>query len=93
MSEPVTQSTLRIVKVFWGLDDRLAARKHFPAINWLNSYSLYADRLDQYYRESAGRDFPDMRDQAMALLQEEDDLMEIVRLVGVDSRLTGRGWV
>jgi V/A-type H+-transporting ATPase subunit A len=85
LSEPVTQSTLRIVKVFWGLDDRLAARKHFPAINWLNSYSLYADRLDQYYRESAGRDFPDMRDQAMALLQEEDDLMEIVRLVGVDS--------
>ncbi len=85
LSEPVTQSTLRIVKVFWGLDDRLAARKHFPAINWLNSYSLYTDRLDPYYREALGGDFPDMRDQAMALLQEEDELMEIVRLVGVDS--------
>ena len=85
LSEPVTQSTLRIVKVFWGLDDTLAARKHFPAINWLNSYSLYGDRLDPYFRESVGRDFPDMRDQAMALLQEEDELLEIVRLVGVDS--------
>ncbi len=85
LSEPVTQSTLRVVKVFWGLDDRLAARKHFPAINWLNSYSLYTDRLDPYYREALGGDFPDMRDQAMALLQEEDELMEIVRLVGVDS--------
>ncbi|HHT85216.1 MAG: V-type ATP synthase subunit A [Bacillota bacterium] len=85
LSEPVTQSTLRIVKVFWGLDDRLAARKHFPAINWLNSYSLYADRLDAYFRDSVGRDFPDMRDEAMALLQEEDELLEIVRLVGVDS--------
>lgn len=85
LSEPVTQSTLRIVKVFWGLDDRLAARKHFPAINWLNSYSLYTDRLDPYYREALGGDFPEMRDQAMALLQEEDELMEIVRLVGVDS--------
>ena len=74
LSEPVTQSTLRIVKVFWGLDDRLAARKHFPAINWLNSYSLYTDRLDPYYREALGGDFPDMRDQAMALLQEEDEL-------------------
>ncbi len=85
LSEPVTQSTLRIVKVFWGLDDRLAARKHFPAINWLNSYSLYADRLDPYFRETVGRDFPDMRDEAMAILQEEDGLLEIVRLVGLDS--------
>ncbi|HHY11744.1 MAG TPA: V-type ATP synthase subunit A [Firmicutes bacterium] len=85
LSEPVTQSTLRIVKVFWGLDDRLAARKHFPAINWLNSYSLYADRLDPYFRETVGRDFPDMRDEAMAILQEEDELLEIVRLVGLDS--------
>jgi V/A-type H+-transporting ATPase subunit A len=85
LSEPVTQSTLRIVKVFWGLDDRLAARKHFPAINWLSSYSLYSDRLDEYFRRAAGQDFPDMRDEAMAILQEESELTEIVRLVGLDA--------
>ena len=85
LSEPVTQSTLRIVKVFWGLDDRLAARKHFPAINWLNSYSLYTDRLDPYFREAVGKDFPEMRKEAMSILQEEDGLLEIVRLVGLDA--------
>jgi V/A-type H+-transporting ATPase subunit A len=85
LSEPVTQSTLRIVKVFWGLDDRLAARKHFPAINWLTSYSLYTDRLDEYFRKTAGQDFPEMRDGVMAMLQEEEELNEIVRLVGLDS--------
>jgi V/A-type H+-transporting ATPase subunit A len=85
LSEPVTQSTLRIVKVFWGLDDRLAARKHFPAINWLNSYSLYTDRLDPYFREAVGKDFPEMRNEAMSILQEEDGLLEIVRLVGLDA--------
>ena len=85
LSEPVTQGTLRLVKVFWGLDDRLAARKHFPAINWLDSYSLYTDTLDPYFREAVAKDFPDLRDEAMALLQEENELLEIVRLVGVDS--------
>jgi len=85
LSEPVTQATLRIVKVFWGLDDRLAARKHFPAINWLTSYSLYGERLDQFFRQEAGPDFPEMRDEAMAILQEEAELSEIVRLVGVDA--------
>lgn len=85
LSEPVTQATLRIVKVFWGLEDRLAARKHFPAINWLTSYSLYAERLDDYFRREAGRDFPEMRDEAMSILQEEAELGEIVRLVGVDA--------
>lgn len=85
LSEPVTQATLRLVKVFWGLDDRLAARKHFPAINWLDSYSLYTDTLDPYFRESVGKDFPELRDEGMALLQEENELLEIVRLVGVDS--------
>ena len=85
LSEPVTQATLRIVKVFWGLDDRLAARKHFPAIDWLTSYSLYGERLDQYLRQAAGADFPETRDEAMAILQEESQLNEIVRLVGVDS--------
>ncbi len=85
LSEPVTQATLRIVKVFWGLDDRLAARKHFPAINWLTSYSLYTERLDEYFRATAGPDFPEMRDEAMSILQEEAELSEIVRLVGIDS--------
>ncbi len=85
LSEPVTQATLRMVKVFWGLDDRLAARKHFPAINWLTSYSLYSDRLRDYYRQALGEDFPEMRDEAMALLQQEGELLEIVRLVGLDS--------
>jgi len=85
LSEPVTQATLRIVKVFWGLDDRLAARKHFPAINWLTSYSLYTDRLDEYFREHVGQDFPEARDEAMSILQEEEELSEIVRLVGIDA--------
>ncbi len=85
LSEPVTQATLRIVKVFWGLDDRLAARKHFPAINWLTSYSLYTDRLDEYFRANVGPDFPELRDEAMSLLQQEAELTEIVRLVGIDS--------
>jgi V/A-type H+-transporting ATPase subunit A len=85
LSEPVTQATLRIVKVFWGLDDRLAARKHFPAINWLTSYSLYTERLDEYFRAAAGPDFPEMRDEAMSILQQEAELTEIVRLVGIDS--------
>ncbi|QUL97920.1 MAG: V-type ATP synthase subunit A [Candidatus Fermentithermobacillus carboniphilus] len=85
LSEPVTQATLRIVKVFWGLDDRLAARKHFPAINWLTSYSLYTERLDNYFREAVGKDFPEMRDEAMSILQEEQELSEIVRLVGLDA--------
>jgi V/A-type H+-transporting ATPase subunit A len=85
LSEPVTQATLRIVKVFWGLDDRLAARKHFPAINWLTSYSLYSERLDGYLRQHMGEDFPSLRREAMALLQHEAELQEIVRLVGLDA--------
>jgi len=85
LSEPVTQATLRIVKVFWGLDDRLAARKHFPAIDWLSSYSLYVERLDEYFRREAGERFPEMRDEAMSILQEESELTEIVRLVGLDA--------
>jgi V/A-type H+-transporting ATPase subunit A len=85
LSEPVTQATLRIVKVFWGLDDRLAQRKHFPAINWLLSYSLYTSRLDPYYEEKLGEDFPGNRARAMAILQEEAELEEIVRLVGIDA--------
>jgi len=85
LSEPVTQATLRIVKVFWGLDDRLAARKHFPAINWLLSYSLYTDKTAGFLRSAIAEEFPAMREQAMSLLQQEAELQEIVRLVGVDA--------
>jgi V/A-type H+-transporting ATPase subunit A len=85
LSEPVTQATLRIVKVFWGLDASLADRRHFPAINWLRSYSLYLDRIDSWLRQNVGEDWPEMRAEAMRMLQKEDELQEIVRLVGVDS--------
>ena len=84
LSEPVSQATMRIVKVFWGLDSSLAYARHFPAINWLNSYSLYLDSLKPWYEER----FPGFmanRDKAMAILQEEANLNEIVRLVGADS--------
>lgn len=84
ISEPVSQATLRIVKVFWGLDASLAHARHFPAINWLNSYSLYLDRLDGWFAEHVDKDFPVHRAQAMHLLQEEAELNEIVQLVGVD---------
>ena len=85
ISEPVSQSTLRIAKVFWGLDYALSYRRHFPAINWLNSYSLYQAKMDKYKEEHIDRDFPKFRIEAMALLQEETKLQEIVRLVGRDS--------
>jgi len=85
ISEPVSQSTLRIAKVFWGLDYALSYRRHFPAINWLNSYSLYQAKMDKYKEEEVDRDFPKFRIEAMALLQEEAKLQEIVRLVGRDS--------
>jgi len=85
ISEPVSQSTLRIAKVFWGLDYALSYRRHFPAINWLNSYSLYQAKMDKYKEEEINKDFPKFRIEAMALLQEEAKLQEIVRLVGRDS--------
>jgi len=85
LSEPVTQSTLRIVKVFWGLDASLAYRRHFPAINWLLSYSLYQDRVDEWISENVAKDWSILRSDAMKLLQEEAELEEIVRLVGVDA--------
>ncbi|MBQ0017829.1 MAG: V-type ATP synthase subunit A [Clostridiales bacterium] len=84
ISEPVSQATLRIVKVYWGLDAALAHARHFPAINWLNSYSLYQDRLDKWFAENIDKDFPANRQMAMNLLQEEAELNEIVQLVGVD---------
>jgi V/A-type H+-transporting ATPase subunit A len=85
LSEPVTQATLRIVKVFWGLDYNLSYRRHFPAINWLISYSLYSDRLEGWYSRNISRDWVRNRDETMRILQEEAELDEIVRLVGVDA--------
>jgi len=85
LSEPVTQATLRIVKVFWGLDANLAYRRHFPAINWLDSYSLYLDKMGNWMNENVSSDWSELRTEAMALLQEEANLEEIVRLVGIDA--------
>ena len=85
ISEPVSQATLRIVKVFWGLDSALAYKRHFPAINWLNSYSLYADRLAGWFNSEVGRDWYDLRGRLMNLLQDEAELDEIVKLVGMDA--------
>ncbi|MGL5151514.1 MAG: V-type ATP synthase subunit A [Clostridium sp.] len=85
ISEPVTQSTLRIVKVFWGLDAQLAYQRHFPSINWLNSYSLYADNIGQWMDQEVAPDWSQLRTEAMAILQEEANLQEIVRLVGIDA--------
>jgi len=85
ISEPVSQATLRIVKVFWGLDSSLAYRRHFPAINWLNSYSLYFNRLKDWYDQNISPEFVTNRHTAMNLLQQENELQEIVKLVGIDS--------
>jgi V/A-type H+/Na+-transporting ATPase subunit A len=84
-SEPVTQNTLRIVKVFWALDAKLSQRRHFPSINWLTSYSLYTQGLDNWYSENVAPDWTQLRDNAMDLLQQESELQEIVQLVGSDA--------
>ena len=88
LADPVVQATLRIVKVFWSLEDKLAYQRHFPAISWLNSYSLYLTNLESYYKKEIHPDFPDMRREAMRILQQEADLQEIVKLVGVDALST-----
>ncbi|WP_106461285.1 V-type ATP synthase subunit A [Anaerococcus sp. Marseille-P3915] len=85
LSEPVTQATLRIVKVFWGLDYDLSYQRHFPAINWLNSYSLYQDKMDKFIDKAVDQDFSTHRKRAMSLLQQESGLLEVVRLVGRDA--------
>ncbi len=85
LSDPVVQSTLRIVKVFWSLEDKLAYQRHFPAISWLRSYSLYVDNITEYLGEKISKEFIKNRAQAMKILQEEASLEEIVRLVGVDA--------
>ena len=85
ISEPVSQGTLRIVKVYWGLDAGLARQRHFPSINWLSSYSLYPQALDQWYRDNIASDYPEVRTKISSLLQVEAELQEIVQLVGSDA--------
>lgn len=85
ISEPVTQATLRIVKVFWSLDSSLAYKRHFPAINWLTSYSLYLDNMEKWFNSHAAEDWTALRARLMALLQDEAELNEIVQLVGMDA--------
>ncbi|MBI2079419.1 V-type ATP synthase subunit A [Candidatus Micrarchaeota archaeon] len=85
LSEPVSQNTLRVTKVFLALDASLAYRRHFPAINWLKSYSLYLESLEEWYLENISSDFPKLRNNSMALLQKEAELQEIVQLVGPDA--------
>jgi len=85
ISEPVSQATLRIVKVFWGLDSALAYKRHFPAINWLTSYSLYADSLGSWFNENVSEEWTTLRARLMALLSDEASLDEIVKLVGMDA--------
>ncbi|KQC12061.1 MAG: ATP synthase subunit A [Desulfuromonas sp. SDB] len=85
LSDPVVQSTLRVVKVFWSLEDKLAYQRHFPAISWLRSYSLYNRALEDYFNEEIADDFVKLKNQAIRILEEEDELQEIVRLVGLDA--------
>lgn len=85
LSDPVVQATLRVVKVFWGLDANLAYKRHFPAINWLSSYSLYYSNVDGFLKERMGDNWVDMRNQGMEILQKESELEEIARLIGIDS--------
>ena len=85
LSEPVTQNTLRISKVFWALDSSLADKRHFPSIDWLQSYSLYVDSVEDWWKNNTGKDWRETRDTAMALLQKESELQEIVQLVGPDA--------
>jgi V/A-type H+-transporting ATPase subunit A len=85
LSEPVTQNTLRVTKVFWGLDANLAYQRHFPAINWLSSYSLYTEILDAHWNDRFDDEWSGLRIEAMSLLEEEDQLREVVRLVGIDA--------
>ena len=85
ISEPVSQATLRIVKVYWGLSSKLAYARHFPAIDWLQSYSLYLDRLEDWFNQNVSSEWSKLVQQTMAMLQEENELEEIVRLVGIDA--------
>ena len=83
--EPVTQNTLRVTKVFWALDAKLASRRHFPAINWLSSYSLYTEQTDEWFAKHVSGKWPELRKRALALLQKESELQEIVQIIGPDA--------
>ncbi len=85
ISEPVSQNTLRVTRVFWALDSSLASRRHFPSINWLNSYSLYQDDLRQWFMDNVTKDWGEIYDEAMEILQKESELQEVVQLVGYDA--------
>ena len=85
LSEPVSQATLKVTKAYWGLDASLAAKKHFPSIHWLNSYSLYQPNVEDYFIKAAGTDWPELRDEAMRVLQKENELDDIIKLVGMDA--------
>ncbi|MCL2318093.1 MAG: V-type ATP synthase subunit A, partial [Methanomassiliicoccaceae archaeon] len=85
LSEPVTQNTLRIVRVFWALDTKLRERRHFPTINWLTSYTMYDKQLSSWFKANVAEDFPDLKAWAMQVLQKESELQEIVQMVGSDS--------
>ena len=85
ISEPVSQATLRIVKVFWGLDSALAYKRHFPAINWLTSYSLYTDSMGKWFDDNVSDQWMGYRQRLMGLLQDEAELEEIVKMVGMDA--------
>lgn len=89
ISEPVSQATLRIVKVFWGLDSALAYKRHFPAINWLKSYSLYLNDMEKWFNANVAGDWMSCRQEMMALLQDEAELEEIVKMVGMDALSAG----
>ena len=89
ISEPVSQATLRIVKVFWGLDSALAYKRHFPAINWLTSYSLYLDNMEDWFNTQVASDWMENRQKLMGLLQDEAELEEIVKMVGMDALSAG----
>ncbi|HSA38359.1 MAG TPA: V-type ATP synthase subunit A, partial [Methanoregula sp.] len=84
-SEPITQNTLRVVGTFWALDTNLAYRRHFPSVNWIKSYSLYLDSIGEWYIKNVARDWRELREKAMYLLQKEVELQEIVQLVGPDA--------
>ena len=84
-SEPVSQNTLRVTRVFWGLDANLASRRHFPSINWLTSYSLYADDMDEWYKKNISPEWTALRKEALGILQRESELQEIVQLIGYDA--------
>jgi V/A-type H+-transporting ATPase subunit A len=85
LSEPVSQSTLSVVKVFWALDASLAYARHYPSVNWLQSYSLYDETANKFYSKIVDPEFPELRAKALEILQKEADLLEIIRIVGMDS--------